>query len=266
MRITARVEEDKTLRWWFRIGDGDAQPAPSVDDPWTSRALSVSERALMEARRAIRDALTGGRPVTGRMLVDEANAIRVTGDFDTALLAIEDCIDENERDPHAHNIRGLILGTLGVAPNAFHAYSRAMQLMPDNAVYIANAGITFQQDGGVGYNASIGSLRMALDKDPSLAYAYIGLGDAYRATGDEPRAQVEYRRALELLRKEVEARPFQRDSWSRLCTVHHALGDYRRADDARAVLKRIDRDALYEGDSAHVIAGPARKPVTAGAE
>lgn len=69
VRITARVEEDKTLRWWFRIGKGEAQPAPSVDDPWTSRALSVHERTLMEARRAMRDAIAGGRPVTSKMLV-----------------------------------------------------------------------------------------------------------------------------------------------------------------------------------------------------
>jgi molecular chaperone DnaK len=266
VRITARVDEDKTLRWWFRIASGDAQPAPSVDDPWTSRALSVNERALMEARRAIRDAMTHGRPVTSRMLVDEANAIRLTGDLDTALLAIEDCIDENARDPHAHNIHGLVLGTLGRRSAALQAYTRAMQLMPDNAIYIANAGIALQQDGGTGYHTSIGILRTALDKDPHLAYAYIGLGIAYRATADEPRAQVEYRRALEILRRDVETRPFDRDLWSRLHSVHHALGDYRRADDAREVLKRIDRDALYEGDSAHVIAGPVRKPVSAGAE
>ena len=266
VRITARVEADKTLRWWFRIGDGEAQPAPSVDDPWTSRALSVSERTLMEARRAIRDAMAGGRPVTSRMLVDEANAIRLTGDFDAALLAIEDCIEESERDGPAHNIRGIILGALGCRSEAIQAYSRAMQLMPDNAVFIANAGIAFQQDAGVGYHASIGSLRMALDKDPTLAYAYIGLGTAYRGLGDEARAQTEYRRALEILRKEVEARPFDRDAWSRMWSVHHSLGDYRRADEARNVLKRLDRDALYEGDSAHVIAGPVLKPVAAGAE
>ena len=266
VRITARVEEDKTLRWWFRIGEGEAQPAPSVDDPWTSRALSVKERFLMEARRAIRDAMSGGRPVTSRMLVEEANSIRLTGDLGAALLAIEDCIDESERNAPAHNVHGLVLGALGRGSDAVHAYSRAMELMPDNAIYMGNAGIALQQDGGVGYNASIGRLRMALDKDPTLSYAYIGLGIAYRATGDEARAQVEYRRALELLRKEVEARPFDRDAWSRMWSVHHSLGDYRRADEARTVLKRIDRDALYEGDSAHVIAGPVRKPVAAGAE
>jgi hypothetical protein len=49
-------------------------------------------------------------------------------------------------------------------------------------------------------------------------------------------------------------------------TVHQSLGDYRRADEARTVLKRIDRDALYDGDSSHVIAGPVRPPVAAEAE
>ena len=220
----------------------------------------------MEARRTIRDAMAGGRPVTGKMLVDEANSLRLTGDVDAALLAIEDCIDENERDAHAHNIRGLVLGALGRHDETVEAYTRATELMPECAIFMANAGIAFQRRGDTGYHASIGALRMALDKDPALAYAYIGLGIAYRATGDEARAQVEYRRALELLRKEVEARPFDRDAWSRMCSVQQSLGDYRHAADARGVLRRIDRDALYEGDSAHVIAGPVLKAVPAGAE
>lgn len=266
VRITARVEEDKTLRWWFRIGDGEAQPAPSVDDPWTSRALSVNERALMESRRAVRDAIAGGRPIAGKMLVDEANAMRLADDLDGALLAIEDCIDENEHDANAHNLHGLILGALDRGNDAIEAYKRAWELAPDGAVYIANLGIELQQRGGHGYLMSINTLRMALDKNPHLAYAYMALGNAYRATGDEPRAQVEYRRALDLLRKEVEARPFDRDAWSRMWAVHHSLGDYRRADEARNVLKRIDCDMLYEGDSAHVIAGPILKAVAAGAE
>lgn len=190
--------------------------------------------------------------------------MRLAGDLDAALLAIEDCIDENEGDANAHNIRGLVLGALGRHSETIDAYARAMQLMPDSAIFIANAGIAFQDKGA--YHPSIGSLRMALDKDPTLAYAYIGLGTAYRMLGDEARAQVEFRRALEYLKKEVEARPFDRNAWCRLCSVHQALGDYRRADEARNVLKRIDRDALYEGDSAHVIAGPVRKPVAAGAE
>ena len=96
---------------------------------------------------------------------------------------------------------------------------------------------------------------------PTSAWATRTAGGATR-----PRAQVEYRRALELLREEVEARPFDRDAWSRMWTVHQSLGDYRRADEARSVLRRIERDALYDGDSAHVIAGPVRKPIAAEAE
>ena len=198
VRITARVEEDKTLRWWFRIDDGEAQPAPSVDDPWTSRALSANERALMESRRAIRDAMTGGRPVTARMLVDEANAIRLTGDLDAALLAIEDCIDESERDATAHNIRGDHPQRAGAgAPMPFTPTRARCSSIPTTPSTSPTPGIAFQQDGGDGYRTSIASLRMALDKDPTLAYAYIGLGIAYRGIGDEARAQVEYRRALE---------------------------------------------------------------------
>jgi molecular chaperone DnaK (HSP70) len=267
VRIAARVEADKTLRWWFRIGGGAAQPAPSVDDPWTSRALDAEERRLMAVRRTFRDAIAHGRPVTHKMLVEEANALRLTGRLEEALLAIEDALDEDPRDGNAHNVRGLVLGSLGRGEDAVQAYTEAMRHLPDNAVLAANAAIAMQPRGRTGYLASIGFLRIALQKDPTLAYAYVGLGTAYRATGDEPRALAEYRRALELLRREVEQRPFDRHAWMRLQGVYQALGEYRRADEARTVLDRIERDALYEGDSTHVIAGPVvRQPLAAEAE
>lgn len=203
--------------------------------------------------------------MTQKMLVEEANMMRLSGQLDDALLAIEDCIEDGQLDAHAHNIRGLILGTLGRPKEAVDAYNAAVRSMPDTAIFIANAGIAMQYASG-GYDASVATLRLALSRDPNLAYAYVGLGSAYRMLGDEARAQAEYRRALEILRKEIEVRPFDRAAWSQMWSVHHSLGDYRRADEARNVLKRIDRDALYEGDSAHVIAGPVRKPVAAGAE
>jgi molecular chaperone DnaK (HSP70) len=257
VRIAARVEPDKTVKWWFRVGEGETRPAPAVDDPWTARALTGEERKLMEVRRSLRDALAEGRPVTQAMLVAEANALRRAGRSDEGLLAIEDCLAENGGDGHAHNVRALLLADLDREDDALDAHRRAMECLPDVAVYVANYGIALQARAGEA-DASIATLRLALEKDPSLGYAYAGLGSAYRMKGDEARAQVEYRRALEVFRKDVERAPFSRDSWSRLCVVHQALGDYRRAEEARVVLRRIDRDVLYDGDSAQVIAGPAR--------
>ena len=105
-----------------------------------------------------------------------------------------------------------------------------------------------------------------MDKDPRLAYAYVALGAGYRRLGDEARAVIEYRRALDLLRAQVEARPIDRDAWQRLAATSQSLGDYRAVDQAREVLGKLERDALYEGDSRHVIAGSARRPVAAEAE
>ena len=77
---------------------------------------------------------------------------------------------------------------------------------------------------------------------------------------------VEYRRAHELLRAEVERWPRNRESWSRMASVCQSLGDYRGVDQARKVLRKIDRDELYQGDSRHVIAGASRRAVAAEAE
>ncbi len=264
VRIAVRVEEDKTLKWWFRVGDGPARVAPAVDDPWTSRAVTPDERRLLEVRRRIREAMTQGRPVTHKMLVDEANALRNADDVDGALLAIEDALAEKPADADAHNVHGLVLSAAGRHEEAAAAYGRAAGLAPDNATFSANHGIALQM--GSRPELSLGPLRRAVELDPSAAYAYQWLGAVHRRTGDEARALVEYRRALELLRKEVERWPFYREAWQRTVSVCQALGDYRGADQAREVLKRIERDGLYDGDSRHVLAAASRRSVAAEAE
>jgi tetratricopeptide (TPR) repeat protein len=265
VRITVRVEEDKTLKWWFRIGDGEARLAPSVDDPWTSRALDADEKRLREVRRAIRDAIAQGRPVTHRLLVEEANSLRLAGALDSALLAIEDILADDGSDGHAHNVHGLVLGDMERYEESVKAYATAAQRSPGVPTFLSNMAFAMQLTAHP-VESCIALLRLAIEKDPTAAYTYVALGAAYRRSGDEARALVEYRRALSLLKQDVERRPFDRGSWTRLRNVYQSLGEYRLADQAREVVERIDRDALYDGDSRHVIAGATRQPITAGAE
>jgi Tfp pilus assembly protein PilF len=267
VRISVRVEESKTLQWWFRVGAGEARVAAAVDDPWTSRALTPDERRLMDVRRGIRDALAQGRPVTQKMLTEEANAMRQCGDKEAALLAVEDVLADHAPAPadgNTYNIHGLVLSDLGRERDALAAFERAAARMPDNAVMVANLGITALSAGDV--EAGIASLRRAADTDPNAAWIYLWLGHAYRRLGDEARAMVEYRQAHDLLRADVERWPAHRESWVRMAFVCQSLGDYRGADHARKVVKKIERDGLYQGDSRHVIAGASRRAVAAEAE
>jgi molecular chaperone DnaK (HSP70) len=265
VRIAVRVEEDKTLKWWFRIGDGEARIAPAVDDPWTRRALDADERRLAQVRRSIRDAMAAGRPVTQHMLADEANCLRICGEAEAALLAIEDLMaDHAVIDGGTHNVHGLVLTALHRDADALQAFGRAAGALPDSAVVLGNVGIAALATGSI--QAGLATLRRSADMEPASPWIYLWLGYGYRLAGDEARALTEYRRCHELLRKEVERRPFDRDAWARIVSVCQSLGDYRGADQAREVLKRIDRDALYEGDSRHVLAAASRKPVAAEAE
>ena len=267
VRIAIRVEENKTLQWWFRIGGGEARVAPAADDPWTSRAPTPEERHLMDVRRGIRDALAQGRPVTQKMLAGEANALRDCGDLEAALLSIEDLLAEHDpvtADGPTHNIHGLVLSQLDRDKEALDAFGRASNLMPNNATVLANLGITALDAGDL--PRGIATLRRAADADPSAGWIYLSLGHGYRRAGDEDRAVIEYRRAHELLRADVERWPGSRSSWARMASVCQSLGDYRGADQARKVLAKIERDELYQGDSRHVLAGAARRAVAAEAE
>ena len=223
----------------------------------------------MEARRAMRDAMAGGRPVTSRMLVDEANAIRLTGDLDGALLAIEDCIDENERrraPPTTSAAWSWARWAVAATPST--PTRGRCELMPDNAVYIANAGHRVP----AGRRRRLRGQHRAACAWPSTRIPpsptrTSGSAPPTGRTGDEARAQVEYRRALELLRKEVEARPFDRDAWSRMWTRPPFAGrlSARRRGAQRAeaasTATRCTRATARTSSR-----GPVRKPVAAGAE
>ena len=109
VRIKLRVDRDKTLHWWFQVGQAPAAPASSVNDPWCSRALTPDERRLLEHRRQMKAAVAAGQPVPAWMLANEANLMRGAGQLEDALLAAEQCLAEAPSDADTHNIRGLVL-------------------------------------------------------------------------------------------------------------------------------------------------------------
>ena len=257
VRIRLRVERDKTLRWWFRLGDQVDTAATAVDDPWCARALSAEERRLLQHRRKMKEAVLRDQPLPAWILVAEANLMRQAGDLDGALLAIEQSLAETPADASAHNVRGLVLDQMGDAARAEGAFRTAADLAPTQAVYRGNLGATLAMRGR--HDEAVAALRLAASLDPALPYVHMEMGDVFRRKGDEPSARREYERALQLLNKTMEERPFELGSWRRLVRLHQSLGQYRQADEARRVVAELEVEALYEGDPSAVVAGRDRE-------
>lgn len=263
VRIKLRVDRDKTLHWWFRLGDGPEVAAASVDDPWCSHALSAEDRRLLQHRRMMKAGGQKGQPVPASLLVIEANLMRLAGHADDALLAVEQCLADAPGDAAGHNIRGLIFSDRGDAAAAEQAFRSAADLAPTEAFYQGNLGGTLSERGR--HDEALAILRLAASLNPHLPYVHMELGDVYRRRGDEPSAAREYERALEILNKAMEDQPFDVWAWRRLARLHQSMGQYQQADEARKVVAKLEAGALYEGDPSAVVAGrdwnaPARPP------
>jgi molecular chaperone DnaK len=259
VRIKLRVDRDKTLHWWFQMGQAAASPASSVNDPWCSRALSPDERRLLEHRRRMKSAVAAGQPVPAWMLANEANLMRCAGQLEEALLAAEQCLAEAPADANTHNIRGLVLDQMGALAEAEKAFRAAADLAPTRAVFHGNLGMALAECGR--RDEALAALSLAVTLDARLVYVHVALGDLHRRKGDEPGARREYGRALEILNDSMADRPFDVVSWRYLARLHQSLGDYAQADKARKVIAELEAEALYEGDPAAVVAGPDRATV-----
>jgi tetratricopeptide (TPR) repeat protein len=257
--IKLRVDRDKTLHWWFKVGEAAAARASSVNDPWCSRALTPDERRLLEHRRKMKEAVAAGQPVPPWMLASEANLMRCAGQLEEALLAAEQCLVEAPADAHTHNIRGLVLDEMGATTEAERAFRAAADLAPNRAVFQGNLGMALAENGR--RDEALAALSLAVTLDARLVYVHVALGDLQRRKGDEPGARREYGRGMAILNESMADRPFDVLSWRYLARLHQSLGDYAQADKARGVIAELEAEALYGGDPAAVVAGPDRATV-----
>ncbi|KAJ2058885.1 Small glutamine-rich tetratricopeptide repeat-containing protein 2 [Coemansia sp. S146] len=79
---------------------------------------------------------------------------------------------------------------------AIDAYTRAIDLVNDNAVYFGNRAAAYSQNGD--YQEAVNDAKHALDIDPSYTKGYSRLGLAYFGMGNYEDAKAAYEKGLEL--------------------------------------------------------------------
>src|SRR5207249_6671205 len=78
---------------------------------------------------------------------------------------------------------------------------------------------------------SVDAFSQALELDPNSALRHRNLGDAYRKVGEEARAIVSYRRAVDLSREALRANPRDAVTVAKLAVYEAKLGSF---EDAKA--------------------------------
>jgi molecular chaperone DnaK len=252
--IEFRVDRDKVLHWRCRVNGGAPQTADSIDDPWETRAPTIRHRQLAEHRSQMKlwAQQNPGRPFPRDMLYKEANLSRLAGDVDTAELLSLEYLGRYPSDAGILNILSLMLDETIRHAQALDYSKRAVELSPDDAVFVGNYGYLLADRG---QNAEAETmLRRALAINPDLAYVRERLGRLLEDTGRRNLGLEEYQRAVNIIEKKTTSNMPDSGDLAQASRLYRFLG---QEDKAVAAAERrnvtIEREKLG-GDGRYVIA------------
>lgn len=100
----------------------------------------------------------------------------------------------NEAKIH-HNM-GINLKRAGKLSDALACYRNAINLEPDNSVFLYNTGLLYNIQSKHG--DAIATLEKSIENNNENVYAYLALGDAYEKSNDPKRAMYVYRQLSSL--------------------------------------------------------------------
>ncbi|KAJ2252012.1 Small glutamine-rich tetratricopeptide repeat-containing protein 2 [Coemansia sp. RSA 455] len=119
-----------------------------------------------------------------------------TGASSTAVPATTGPSDDDRKRADEFKAKGNSLVVTRDYQGAIEAYTKAIDLVSDNAVYFGNRAAAYSQNGD--YQEAVDDAKQALDIDPGYTKGYSRLGLAYFGMGNYEDAKAAYEKGLEL--------------------------------------------------------------------
>jgi len=251
--IKLRVDRNKSLHWWCKIGDGEFIPAESVNNPWASEVPSTETKELYDHRRAMRQKLEQSSSIPHEMLLREIVLLYSADHIHDAELLTLDLIRNSGLTASLANRLGLLAHNRSDSKASLGWHQKAAEMNPENAIFVGNYGCQLFVVGRFDEAESV--MRSALSIDPELAYIYSWLGDFYRKLGNEEKARAEYSEALRLERLALAKNSDSPERWRTIAGLHRNLGEYDEAAAASARATTLHKNQKLGGDHRTVIAG-----------
>lgn len=154
---------------------------------------------------------------------------------------------------------GSIYHMQGRFAEASAQYQKALQIKP-SAITYSNLGTSLFFQGL--YQQSVVAMEKAVEMGANNTQNWINLGDAYRWTpGNEEKSKEAYRTAIQMIRKDLLAKPKDADLRSRLALCLAKSGEQKEALVEAAALDTVDRTAsvLSRLVTVHEICGQRRQ-------
>ena len=126
----------------------------------------------------------GQRQKRGRRGYARAIATYRLANVDGAVRAIDGLIKEYPKDPYFWELKGQVLFENGRLPQALPAYDKAVALLPNEPLLlVARAHVQIELDRPDLLKPALASLKVALEEDPNLPFAWRLAAIAYGRSG-----------------------------------------------------------------------------------
>ncbi len=161
------------------------------------------------------------------------------GNYTNAITHYRQAIDENP-DPRYYNRLAIALRRDNQEREAVNAFQRAIELDPQYAVAYAGLGGTYVSLQR--YDDAIESYSTALELQPNMRQASIGLATAYTARGNEILNRGRVREAIGELQNAIEAYQQHSQAYLLLAVAHNRVSQYPEAEQhARSAIEYKQR-------------------------
>jgi tetratricopeptide (TPR) repeat protein len=241
-RLAARGEEEEAEAL---LREATEAPAPDVAaTAWTDLARYYFERErLDEAIAAFENALALVPDPGSEFFFAYADVLVAAGRYDRAL----ELAEQMTVVPHRELVQGRVALERGDPGQALVHFTRGLELWPDNAVARYFAARAAEQIGD--FDRAIEEYRYSIRADAGATDARLQLTRIYLATGDVASA-------LEVLRHDVDNRPFRDEQYSLL--ELELLGRLGRGDQLPPRLQAVIRPRAMWPKAVAALASGAR--------
>ena len=136
------------------------------------------------------------KALSAKLALQQGNVCMMLGQIEMAMEAYSRVIELNPNNPNAYNNRGVAYNARGDFDRAVEDYTKVIELNPDDAIAYNNRGGVYYLKGE--YDSAIVDFSKAIELNPDYAIAYNNRGVAYHLKKEYDSAIEDYTKAIEL--------------------------------------------------------------------
>lgn len=229
LKIRYKIDNNKVLHWYIKVGASRYERLESIVDPWSQNKNVKNLVKITQCVNTLIESLDDNTGVKLESVLNYAKALYDGDQYKSAEVLLLDLLDNKHENALVHNLLSLIYNSnyKNKKELAERHYKKSIELNPNSGTMHGNYALFLMECNKI--DQGLAMMKIALSKDPKLAYIYQALGNYKLKTGQHAEAIKEYQEAINAL--ENPRTPFEKAPYSQLAHLYRLVGNYPKADE-----------------------------------